>query len=72
MDNTMPTNATINRSPDVQEARTTLRNKGYSHYSGAEALGITRCHLTFVLNGRRESRRVLEGIKNLPQNPTPA
>lgn len=68
----MPANAIPNRSPEIQAARLTLRRKGWSHETAATQLGVSRVHLTFVLNGRRVSRRILEAIKELPENPSPA
>lgn len=64
--------AITKRSPEIQAARNELRRKGFSHATAASLLGVTRVHLTYVLNGRRQSRRILEEIRNLPENPTPA
>lgn len=68
----MPTEAIKNRSPEIQAARNQLRRKGWSHETAASQLGVTRVHLTLVLNGRRESRRILKGIQELTENPKPA
>jgi hypothetical protein len=35
-------------------------------------LGVTPIHLNYVLNARRESRRILMAIEILPENPSPA
>lgn len=58
--------------PLVQDARNTLRAKGWSQASAAAVLGVSSIHLCYVLNARRESRRLLNGIANLPPNPKPA
>jgi hypothetical protein len=68
----MPTQTTIKRSPSVQAARNALRSKGWTQAAAAQVLGITPIHLCYVLNGRRESRRVLTAIQHLPTNPNPA
>ena len=68
----MSTNAIIKRPPAVQAARDHLRRKGWSRREAAERLGVTPEHLSYVLNGHRESRRILEAIKDFPENPTPA
>ncbi|RYG95366.1 MAG: transcriptional regulator [Alphaproteobacteria bacterium] len=67
-----PTKAIPKRSPEVQAARDTLRRKGWSQDKAAGHLGITRPHLTLVLNGKRISRRVLNAIASMPENPEPA
>lgn len=72
METLLPAKAIPNRPPEIQEARSTLRRKGYSQFSGAAALGVSRVHLTYVLNGRRVSARILRAIQELPENPTPA
>lgn len=68
----MSANATINRPPDVQAARNFIRRKGWTHVEVAKRLGVTPEHMSYVLNGRRVSRRILEAIKELPENPSPA
>lgn len=68
----MPAEAITKRSPEIQAARNELRRKGYSQEAAAVQLGVTRVHLTFVLNGRRQSRRILSAIQDLPENPSPA
>lgn len=60
------------RPPQVQAARNTLRRKGWSQVQAAKALGVTPIHLSYVLNGRRESRRILREIALLPENLAPA
>jgi hypothetical protein len=66
------TNAIPKRSPEVQEARNTLRRRGWTHETAAAALGVSRVHLTYVLNQRRVSRRLLNLIKDLPDSQIPA
>lgn len=68
----MPATATKKRKPEIQAARNALRRKGWTQAEVANLLGITRIHLCYVLNGRRESRRVLAAIQDLPDNPNPA
>jgi len=63
---------TPSKAPSVQAARNALRSKGWTQAAAAQVLGITPIHLCYVLNGRRESRRVLNAIAHLPQNPDPA
>ena len=65
--------ATSTKKPaSVQAARNALRRKGWTQAAAAEALGVTPIHLNYVLNARRESRRILSAIDALPENPTPA
>lgn len=68
----MPADTITKRTADVQAARNTLRAKGWTQAAAASVLGITPIHLCYVLNGRRESRRVLNAIQQLPANPNPA
>jgi transcriptional regulator with XRE-family HTH domain len=56
----------------VQEARNTLRRKGWTQADAARVLGVSAVHLCFVLTGKRESRRILNAITHLPENPRPA
>ena len=68
----MTPTANKKRPPTVQAARNDLRRKGWTQVQAAGVLGVTPVHLSYVLNGRRVSRRILEKIQNLPENPTPA
>jgi predicted transcriptional regulator len=68
----MPAHSTTKRPPAVQAARNELRNKGWKHAEVARLLGVSTVHLSYVLTGRRESRRILDAISNLPHNPDPA
>ena len=56
----------------VQAARNALRRKGWTQAAAAQALGVSGVHLNYVLNARRESRRILSAIDHLPENPNPA
>ena len=49
-----------------KQAKTMLREKGWSYRRGAGLLGVTYQHLSLVLNGHRESRRLLRAIAALP------
>ena len=68
----MPSHTITKRPVAVQAARNALRSKGWTQAAAAQVLGITPIHLCYVLNGRRESRRVLTAIAHLPANPNPA
>ena len=68
----MTGNTIAKRPPQVQKARNILRGKGWTIVAGAKRLGVTREHLSLVLNGHRESRRILDAIQELPENPNPA
>jgi transcriptional regulator with XRE-family HTH domain len=61
-----------NRPPEVQEARDTLRRKGWSQAEAAVRLCVSTVHLNYVLTGKRQSRRILRAIAALPENPRPA
>lgn len=70
-----PTSKKKDRShlnPEVQQARNILRRRGWTQLEVAERLGVTRTHIVFVLNGRRTSKRILNAIAELPDNPNPA
>ena len=49
-----------------EREKVTLKNKGWSYRSAAPALGVSYQHLCMVLNGRRDSRRLLIAIHSLP------
>jgi transcriptional regulator with XRE-family HTH domain len=68
----MTPTANKKRPPEVQAARNALRRKGWTQAGAAMALGVTPIHLNYVLNARRQSRRILKAISSLPENPTPA
>jgi len=65
-------NTIAKRPPEIQQARNCLRGRGWTIAGVAKHLGITREHLSLVLNGRRQSRRILAAIQELPENPNPA
>jgi lambda repressor-like predicted transcriptional regulator len=54
-----------------QLAKSELKKKGWSNRRAAPVLGVTYPHLNKVLNGHRESRRLLAAIAELPQSPVP-
>ena len=73
----MPATSTKNKprrsfTPEVQAARNIVRRRGWTHAQIADLLGVTRTHISYVLNGRRISQRVLTFIDQLPDNPKPA
>jgi hypothetical protein len=55
------------RRQDRRQARAKLKRLGYSYRSAAPVLGVHYVHLSQVLNGHRESRRILSAIKNLQE-----
>jgi transcriptional regulator with XRE-family HTH domain len=65
--------ATTKKRPrEVQEARNEIRRKGWNQKSAALLIGVSRQHLNWVLNGHRQSKRILNALKELPENPRPA
>ena len=62
----------IKRQPSVQDARNTLRAKGWTQAAAARHLGVSAIHLCYVLNGHRVSKRILRAIASMPPNPKPA
>jgi hypothetical protein len=52
------------------QAKRRLKDRGWTNRSAAAVLGCTYQHLSCVLNGHRESRRVLEAIEGLPERRT--
>jgi plasmid maintenance system antidote protein VapI len=50
-----------------QLAKSELKKKGWSNRRAAPVLGVTYPHLNKVLNGHRESRRLLRAVMALPQ-----
>jgi hypothetical protein len=57
-------------TPDVVNARQSLKAKGWSYLRAAKELGCTCTHLTEVLTGRRVSRDLLSRITALPKSQT--
>jgi len=49
-----------------EQAKVTLKDKGWSYRTAAPRLGVTYQHLSLVLNGQRSSNRVLNKIGQLP------
>lgn len=50
----------------VNKARISLAEKGWSYRAAAKRLGRHYVHVSLVLRGHRESRRLLEAIAALP------
>ena len=50
----------------LQQAKHTLRARGWSYRSAAPELGVCYQHLALVLTGHRESQRLLARIKAIP------
>ena len=50
----------------LSNAKTALRQSGWTHRATAVFLGVSFEHLNRVLNGHRESRRLLAAIACLP------
>ena len=46
-------------------AKQLLKDRGYSYRTAAPALGVCYQHLAFVLNGQRQSLRLLKRISDL-------
>ncbi len=49
-----------------KRAKVTIKERGWSQRKVAPFLGVTHTHLNLVLNGKRESRRLLAAIEALP------
>jgi hypothetical protein len=50
-----------------EQSKVELKRRGWSYRSAAGEIGITYQHLSYVLNGHRNSRRVLKAIQALPK-----
>lgn len=50
----------------IVSARTELKRKGWSYRRAAKPLGVHYSHLCLVLTGKRQSRRLLAAIRQLP------
>ena len=50
----------------LQQAKRTLRARGWSYRRAAPQLGVCYQHLALVLTGRRESQRLLARIEAIP------
>lgn len=51
-------------------AKRHLKSQGWSYRSASPELGVSFVHLSLVLNGHRESRRLLLAIQGLPRRPS--
>ena len=54
-----------------EAVKTRLKAKGWTHRRAAEHLGLSFEHVNRVLNGHRESRRLLRELDALPKRPKP-
>ena len=54
-----------------QQAKQHLKSLGWSYRRAAPLLGVTHIHLAYVLNGQRQSRRLLSEISEMGPSPTP-
>lgn len=52
-----------------ERAKASLKRKGWSNRRAASLLEVSFQHLSYVLNGRRESESLLARIDDLPQSP---
>jgi lambda repressor-like predicted transcriptional regulator len=52
---------------ELEQAKALLKARGWSYRAAARALGCAYQHLSYVLNGHRESRRLLSAIAKLPR-----
>lgn len=64
--------ATSKLPAPLKHARRTLRIRGWTITAAAAAFGVRREHLSQVLNGHRQSRRLLREIEALPEHPDAA
>jgi transcriptional regulator with XRE-family HTH domain len=49
-----------------EQSKVTLKSRGWSYRRAAKKLKVSYQHLSEVLNGHRESRRLLVAISRLP------
>jgi hypothetical protein len=54
----------------IEMAKVTLKKRGWSYRAVAKELGYSYTHIAHTLTGRRQSRRLLNKIMNLPQKAT--
>lgn len=64
--NQMPRQMTTSKSKSQPSHMGLLRKKGYSLRTAAPLLGVHFGHLHQVLQGRRESRRLIRAVEALP------
>jgi transcriptional regulator with XRE-family HTH domain len=48
-----------------EQAKVTLKTRGWSYRRAARRLGVTYQHISYCLNGQRQSRRLLEAIAGI-------
>ncbi len=53
------------------EVRRLLKSRGWSYRRAGAYLGISYPHICLVLQGKRESKRLLRAIAALPDSPEP-
>jgi hypothetical protein len=53
---------------EIERAKITLKAKGWSNRAAAQELGCCWTHLSKVLNGHRQSNRLIRAILDLPKN----
>ncbi len=53
----------------IDTAKRVLKARGWSYRRAAPVLGVTYQHLCEVLNGHRQSERILRQIADLPPSP---
>ena len=51
------------------EARATLKARGWSYRRAAKVLGCSHVHLAYVMSGARTSRRLLGKIAGIGESP---
>ncbi len=56
-------------SDALAKLRAKLATNGWSQYDLAEACGVSQAHISFVLNGHRSSKRLLDQIRELSAKP---
>ncbi len=54
---------------NLYKLKATLKAKGWTHETAARRVGVHRVYLTTVLNGHRQSRRLLAAVSTLPLAP---
>lgn len=52
------------------DRKVTFKRKGWTYRSAAPVLGVTYQYLCDVLNGQRESRRLMSKVDSLPPRRT--
>lgn len=53
--------------PHHEAVKKRMRAKGWSDRTAAKVLGCTPVHLSYVLNGHRQSASLLARVEELPQ-----